>query len=189
MRAQLTVIVLALLLSAVASGAGIERFVDDRTALAAQADLTKADPTAIDQWVTETFKAANLMAPAGPGPTDAELRQGMDRMKRWLADAKAQGATNVYIVAADEMTRFNPFAVIFPVDDAKAKAEADARLKAAIEEVHTFTCVATFYTSVVQVFRRWLRANFNSVMRLTDMPLTLRALYVQANQAAAGSVK
>jgi len=35
----------------------------------------------------------------------------------------------------------------------------DSRLKAAIEEVHTFTCVATFYTSVIQVFRHWFRAD------------------------------
>ena len=64
MRARL-IVVLCLLLSALqARGAGIEKFVDDHTLLAGQADLTKADPEVIDKWISETFKAANLMAPA-----------------------------------------------------------------------------------------------------------------------------
>ena len=44
MRARNAVIVLALLLSTLPARAGIEQFVDDHTALAGQADLTKAFP-------------------------------------------------------------------------------------------------------------------------------------------------
>ena len=41
---------------------------------AGEADLSKLDPAAIDKWIGDSLKAANLMAPAGPGPTEQELR-------------------------------------------------------------------------------------------------------------------
>ena len=107
-----------------AAQSGIEKFIDDRTTLAGEADLTRLDADAIGKWVADTFKTANLMGPQGPGPTEAELQAGMGQFKRWLAEATAQGATVVYLIATDDGGPGNPFVAIVPCEDARAKSIA-----------------------------------------------------------------
>src|SRR4051812_11401624 len=92
-----------------AARGGIEKFIDDRTVLAGEADLTRVDADAIGKWAADTFKTAHLIAPEGPGPTGAELRGSIGQFKRWLADVKAQGATVVYLIASDDVGPGKPF--------------------------------------------------------------------------------
>jgi prepilin-type processing-associated H-X9-DG protein len=113
--------------SSPAARAGIEKFIDDKTILAGEADLTRLDADAVSKWASETFKTAHLLGPEGPGPTEAELTTAMAEFKRWLADAKAQGASVVYLIAADDAGPGKPFVTIVPCEDA-AKAKAIASL-------------------------------------------------------------
>ena len=102
----------------------ISKFINEQTIFAVDADLTKLDSTAIAATLMELAKAAGMTGPNPPQMSEAETKQGIGQATSWINDAKAAGATSVFIVMDSvSMQRAGPVMII-PVPDDKAPAVA-----------------------------------------------------------------
>jgi prepilin-type processing-associated H-X9-DG protein len=110
-------------LSAFAAAADINKFIDEKTALVGQADLSKVDAPVVKTFLHDLAKAAGMFAaePPAPGSPEVEMRAGLDQAFKWVDDVKKAGATDL-LIAASAASFQDPPSVIIAVPDAKADA-------------------------------------------------------------------
>ena len=122
-RLPVAIPLLALLMSLTTSAAGadVSRFVDQKTFLAAEADLTKVDAAALDAFL---LRMAEAMGVAGEQPFQtprAEVQPSLAVVSKWINDMKQAGVSELYAVA-DFARIEHPPTIIIPVPDDKAAA-------------------------------------------------------------------
>src|SRR5437016_126849 len=107
---------LAGLTCSLAQAGGLTDYVDDKAIFAAEADTNKVDFDAIEKWLTETMKAAEMLAPAELASAEQDLHENMARAKQWLADFHKTGGSVLYMLTnGQEFTHGDPNVVIAPV--------------------------------------------------------------------------
>ncbi len=113
--------------------AELKDYVDSQTLVAAEADLTKVDPAALEPWLRQLMAAAGLSGTNGSTLKAEDVDKAMSEMKRWLGDVASAGGRHIYLVTQFDMIRaggFSPFggmAIILP-----AEAGGDAHKLAAL---------------------------------------------------------
>jgi prepilin-type processing-associated H-X9-DG protein len=95
--------------------ADVTKFIDANTAVAGEVDLTKVDPAAFEQFILGLANNAKV-------GDDADVKQSVGEMKKWLTDMKAAGATQLCLIGTSNAFRRGQLAVIVPVADDKAPA-------------------------------------------------------------------
>src|SRR5687768_5267005 len=104
--------------------ADITRFINEQTLVAAEADLTKLDPAAIETFLMELAKASGVVGANAMQTKEAEAKQHLGVGTKWVNDVKRAGATSIYLIMdSGVMQRYGP-TIIIPVPDAKAAAVA-----------------------------------------------------------------
>ncbi len=103
--------------------ADLRAYLDDQTTVAAEADLSKVDPAALEQWLRQVMTAMGVTGGNNPSPADVDRQ--MTDMKNWLADFSKSGGSHLYLVSTDEIMKDGAAAVIAPVGKSgNAKAMA-----------------------------------------------------------------
>ena len=112
-------------LSAIAR-ADLRAYLDDQTTVAGDADLSKVDPAALEQWLRQVIGALGVTA--GDERAAADVDRGIADMKRWLADFTKAGGSHIYLVTTDEIMKDGSAAIIAPVEKNRGNAKAMASL-------------------------------------------------------------
>jgi prepilin-type processing-associated H-X9-DG protein len=104
--------------------ADINRFINEQTILAAEADLTKLDAAAIEGMLIALGKAAGVVGANPMQMTEPQAKVELAKGTTWVNDVKKAGATSIDLVM-DSVGghRYGP-AIIIPVADAQAPAIA-----------------------------------------------------------------
>src|SRR5687767_9144772 len=83
--------------------ADLKQFIDEQTLFAAEADLTKVNSPAVEQWLKQLLATAGLIGDGGAGALPAGQVDLMAKeTKRWLADVAAAGGKRVYMVTNEQ---------------------------------------------------------------------------------------
>jgi prepilin-type processing-associated H-X9-DG protein len=105
--------------------ADINKYIDDKTVIAARADLTKVDATALATFLRELATNAGMIGPNAVRPGgEAEFNAGMAMMVMWINQAKTAGVTEVYALGDAAGMEQGPPLIVMPVPDDKADAVA-----------------------------------------------------------------
>src|SRR5438105_2294207 len=86
------------LICSLAQAAGLTDYVDDKVIFAGEADTKRVDFDAIEKWLIETMKAAEMLPAADQADAEKELHENMSHAKRWLADFQNAGGSSLYML-------------------------------------------------------------------------------------------
>ena len=99
--------------SAQSARADLQQYVDGRTMMAAQADLTKIDPVALETWMRQMMAASGMTTgPFALKPEQVDAQMAF--VRKWLGDVVAAGGKEIYTVSWDDVSHGPPVAVILP---------------------------------------------------------------------------
>lgn len=120
-KAAFACVVLYLALSARGS---VEQFIDGRTVIAGEVDLSGIDSGALETFLLEAGRNLMEREPGTPEAKEQHLKSELAGTARFVNDFKAHGGTKLYLVSTLELMPQSGLVLIAPVPDEHAKAMA-----------------------------------------------------------------
>jgi prepilin-type processing-associated H-X9-DG protein len=126
MRAMLQTAVVAcsVFCLTLSAAAALEQFIDDRTLVAGEIELSRVDPAALEAFLFEAGKNLMALEPGTPDAKEKELKTALAHVGRFVSEFKQHGGTSLYLVSTWELLPQGGIALIAPVPDEHAKAMA-----------------------------------------------------------------
>ena len=124
----LTFLALAPALAPAVARADLARFINEKTVLAGEADLTRVDPAAVQDFLLTLAKGSGITGPDPAQMPEQEARANLGPAMKWVADVRDAGVTHIYLASnsliPDRGQVRGDFFVVLSVPDEKAAAAA-----------------------------------------------------------------